>query len=87
MTPLEINIMLHYYYSPDDFRNGDFSAPAVRCAIDRFKGELGLLTADTQENSSRYYKPTERGEVYIRALMELPLPVQTWVMPTAEQSK
>ena len=29
MTPLLIEIMLHYYSRVDDYRNGNFDAPAV----------------------------------------------------------
>lgn len=29
MSPLEIEILLHYYYCPGDYQDGDFSAPAA----------------------------------------------------------
>lgn len=30
MTPLQISILIHYYTTPTDYRDGDFSAPAVK---------------------------------------------------------
>lgn len=82
MTPLQLEILLHYYASLGDYREGDFSAPAVRKAIDDFKGPLGLLRP-AKENTSRgsCYVITERGRTFLNHVLELPLPVQTWVMP------
>jgi len=37
MTPLQLQILIHYAYSAEDYRQGDFSATAVREAIDLFK--------------------------------------------------
>ncbi len=39
MTPLEIKLALHYYSSPTDYNDGDFSAPSVAAAIDKFLSE------------------------------------------------
>lgn len=86
MSPLEIEILLWYHTRPVDFREGDFSAPAVRSAIDRFRDVHGLLQERTEKVSGdfRTYSLTERGEVYVSALMSLPLPVREckWVIPT-----
>ena len=81
MTPLEIEILLHYYSRGDDYRDGDFSAPAVRSAIDSFRGVLGLLQENPGKGGGAYHI-TERGKVYVAALMDVPLPEQRWVMPT-----
>lgn len=84
MTPLEIGILLHYYSSGADYRGGDFSAPAVREAIDLFRGGLGLLMDDISEHP-RAYRLTERGECFVEHLKRQPLPVQVWVMPVTER--
>lgn len=42
MTPLQIEIVLHYYVRPTDYRDGDFTAPAVSQALDHFK-RAGVL--------------------------------------------
>lgn len=82
MTPLEIEILLHYYGHSDDYRQGDFSAPAVRDAIDRFKGHMELLEPEGQLGQVHHmYRLTERGKVYVEALMVIPLPVKAWKMP------
>jgi len=82
MTPLEIEILLHYYYSGEDFRKGDFSAPAVRAAIDLFQVLDGgsLLTKDPCD-MEKNYTITDRGRAYVNALCSMPLPVSKWVMP------
>ena len=82
MTPLEIDIMLHYYARADDYRQGDFDAPAVRQAIDIFRGPLNLLEP-AEDKSYANYRITERGKVFVQALMNVPLPVQTWAMPAS----
>ena len=81
MTPLEIEILLHYYCTRSDYRNGDFSAPAVRDAIDAFNGDLSLLCREETLQPERTYKVTERGEAYIKFLCALPLPVCVWMIP------
>lgn len=80
MTSLEIEILLHYQYSVVDYRDGDFSAPAVRAAIDVFRAELGLLEPDTY-TKGRVYRLTERARVYLGHIHSMPLPESIWVMP------
>jgi hypothetical protein len=80
MTPLAIEILMHYHTRPGDYRDGDFSAPAVRELIDRFNGHDALLEASTDIRTS--YRLSKRGEVCIEALQAIPLPVQAWIMPT-----
>jgi hypothetical protein len=80
MTPLEMEILLHYYCRADDYRDGDFSAPAVRAAVDWFKTEE-LLRTDPRETPRTCYVLTERGKVYVEALQKVPLPQHRWVIP------
>jgi hypothetical protein len=89
MTPLEISILLHYHSRADDFREGDFSAPAVRQAIDWFRGSAEMLIQGTEPTNGKTYKLTERGEVFVDALLKLPLPVRqrAWVMPQEAEDK
>ena len=80
MTLLELSILVHYRGCANDFRDGDFPAPAVREAIDSFRDVLKLLEiADDPINA---YSLTERGRVFVDALCEVPLPIQAWVMPS-----
>ena len=84
MSPLEIEILLHYYQRfPTDFRDGNFCAPEVQDAIERFRDEYNLLepTQSMDVYHDPHYRITERGRVFVEALCNMPLPVKTWVMP------
>ena len=84
MSPLEIEILLHYYSDfQTDYQDGDFSAPSVQDAIERFRDELNLLepTQSMDVYHDPHYRITERGRVFVEALCNMPLPVKTWFMP------
>lgn len=85
MSPLKIQIMLHYYALADDFRNGDFSAPAVIEALETFVRQ-GMLraTAFGRQRGEPAYKITDKGRAYVEALKAVPLPVSRWVIPTVK---
>ena len=83
MSPLQIEILLHYCTAADDFRDGDFSAPAVREAINAFR-EQGYLCNETVRG--RCYDLSAKGHVYVTALMDVPEPVQHWVVNYPRQS-
>lgn len=76
MTPLKIEMMLHYYTSATDYRDGDFSAPAVREAINWFRDEAGMLAAnDPKAGKDTAYSITEKGKFYVEYICSVPLPV------------
>lgn len=81
MTPLEIEIVLHYGTRANEYRDGDFSAPAVRETIDSFCGDLGLLEKNTRPSQMATYQLTDRAAFYLCELLKVPLPVQVWQMP------
>lgn len=83
MTPLQIEMLLHYYSRADDYRDGDFSAPAVREALEGFKRDE-LLEEDKADTPRTCYVITERGRVYIEAIRAIPLPERRWVMPVCQ---
>jgi len=80
MTPLEIEILMHYYTRGLDYRNGDFTGPAVRDAIDRFV-DLGLLYAGEDTEGPEYIGNRKALAVYVNAICSVPLPVLTWAIP------
>jgi len=84
MTPLEIEILLHYYTRVDDYRDGDFSAPAVASAIGRFVNRLNLLETSSDDSAARYVA-TSRAVAYVEMLKEVPLPVEMWVALVAKE--
>lgn len=92
MTPLEIEILMHYGCKGGDYRNGDHSAPAVREAIGRFLDD-GLLTHEGFVPEyirpgvlAARYSVTTRCRVYLEAVCEVPLPIQKWIMPEQKES-
>ena len=82
MSPLEIEILLHYYRLPTDYRGGDFT-PEVKNAIELLRDEYNLLelTHSMDEFCVPHYTITERGSVFVEALCNMPLPIKMWVMP------
>ena len=71
MTPLEIGMLLHYYVSPADYRDGDISAPAVKDTLDRFLGvEFLKLTGKLDP----MYAITRIGKAHVETLCNAPWP-------------
>lgn len=77
LSSLQLEVLLHYFYSVVDYREGDFSNSAVRQAVDWLRSE-GLLEQDPGRSAA--YRATERARVYIEAVLSVPPPVQKWVM-------
>lgn len=73
MTPLQIEMLLHYHCScKTDYNNGDFNVPAVQEAIDWF---LKVEVLKRRERTSRFtFELTLRGKVYVERLINTPLP-------------
>lgn len=80
-TPVEIEVLLWHYYRGDDYP-APYS-PAVHTAMENFK-DMGLIVYahEGPHPDARTYKLSEGGEMYVRALMDVPLPRQVtkWVM-------
>jgi hypothetical protein len=81
MTPLEINILLHYHSSCLDYP--DLSPPAHQDAIS-YCLDAGFLTMTEQHEdmpvNTRLYEPTEKLHVYCDALLHVPEPRQIWAV-------
>ena len=87
MTPLEIEILLHYYCTPGDFEPERLDAPGVKAAIDRFIW-AGLLVDQRDSvppGESLYTANREALNVYIEALKAVPLPTRQWVVLKKEE--
>lgn len=83
MTPLGIAILLHYWSKPGDVERLD--APQVRDQCEEFV-RLGLLrkaTTATELRDGVYSGVRDALDCYVRALLEVPLPVMRWTMPDA----
>lgn len=71
MTPLQIEILLHYYTRTGEYRDGDFSAPAVREAIVNFVTQLRLLGLVVSPGGPGL-ELTDRGLAYVERLLSVP---------------
>ncbi len=82
MTPYEIEILLHYYYSAVDHPSmAEAGSNAWAVNRDRLK-EKDLLMCRDSGGRGPVYKLTERGDYYVReGLLKVPLPVQRWEIP------
>ncbi len=88
MTPLEIEILMHYACKADDYRDGDHSAPAVKDALNRFTGDEALLRHEGfrpekfgDGRLKARYAVTPRARAYLEALCKVPLPQERWMLP------
>lgn len=79
MSPLRIEIALHYYTIPGDYDPERLDAPAVKEAIQDYI-EAGLLQVSAREGQ-RFEGVDEALSVYVEALCSVPLPVLKWSMP------
>jgi len=80
ISPLGIGIILHYYAIARDYRDGDFSAPAVKDMINRLLEDDILEPIPLEENEFILtYRITERGRAYVNKILSLEYPVQVWV--------
>ena len=81
MTPFEIDILLHYYVSPDRHRVEIDNPPIWRETRQWFLDNDLLRHREPTIKSDASYEVTERGKAWIEHVCSLPLPVATWVMP------
>lgn len=90
MSPLQICIVLHYYYSPEDWQDGDWN-DGQRNTV-RGLANMGLIELDPRSHPINLgyrpgtYRITDRGRFYVEALKATPLPVQVWQMPALSDS-
>ena len=77
MTPLEINLMLHCYYSPADDETRYSSAG--RSGMQHLESN-GLI-----EHNDGAWQATKRGQAYVEMLTRVPFPVAGWVNPDTKE--
>mgnify|MGYP003394036502 CR=1 FL=1 len=78
MTPLQLEFLLHYFYSPEPPTGDSYMSAAGQEGLRSLLKE-NLLSQDREDPTK--YHITERGEVYVKHLLEVPLPVQQWAIP------
>jgi hypothetical protein len=80
MSPLEIAIALHYYWSPAPY-NGPVDDCLFSATIDKLLRAGLLRELDEPNQDGSRYERTEGLICYCEALCAMPFPVQRWVMP------
>lgn len=82
LTPLQINLLLHYYAIAAPFDPQRDDAPAVRTQLTELL-MLGLIDPDA--GSPSLYRVTDKGRAHVEALCSLPLPECKWTTPPRKQ--
>lgn len=75
MTPLQIQMLLHWHYGVDD---PDMSSTAAKSAVQYFEREELIRPHEPDEHFAATWQLTSRGEIYVEALKALPLPNAEW---------
>lgn len=88
LSPSDIEVLLHCHVCPAPHpRSG---APAVRAAIDMFAYadmiEVWEPTGGALGEPS-YWRTTDKGDAFVKALCNTPEPVQTWTVPSTPEGK
>lgn len=80
-SPLHWQMLLHYYAIAEPYaqdRPGHANSLAVKAYTEQLLKD-NLIRPD--ETSGSGYRVTDRGEVLVEYICNLPLPVQEWRMP------
>lgn len=75
MTPLQIEMLLHFHCTPGPFPRMD--APACIEAVEGFLRDELVYPVDVSD----CFVLSERGRAYVKLLCQMPLPVANWVIP------
>lgn len=80
MTPVEIEVLLHCYYSPEPIPR--LNVPAVSSAVQKLHN-LKLIEITTDST----YTATSRGRAMVELIKAVPIPIQktVWVHPITEE--
>lgn len=79
MTPLKVEILLHYWYSPEDYDPERIGFPAQQEAIGEFVA-AGLIRENLPGSSPRYTGNSDALRVYVEAILAVPVPHQEWIL-------
>ena len=74
LTPLHLEIVLHYYSRTIDMENSN--APATSEYVKHLLRE-GILE-DTNGHGPTSYKVSAKGEYWLMSLLSVPFPYQSW---------
>lgn len=77
MTPLEIQMLLHFYVTSEPWTEWHSSQESALCMFVARE----LVTGNQHEG----VRLTSRGKAYVEFLMDMPLPVMEWRLPSPRQ--
>jgi hypothetical protein len=76
---LNLEVLLHCYYSPNLLHNYD--APAVKDAV-AYLRSCDMIKVKEETTDGRYiYDITEKGDFYIKYIFNVPFPDIKWEIP------
>jgi DNA-binding HxlR family transcriptional regulator len=81
VTPFELEILLHMYYTPTKPDAFVRRAPILPETLVAFVQEGLIEESEPTEPDYCGYRLTERGTAYIEHVLAVPLPVVKWVLP------
>jgi hypothetical protein len=87
MRIIDMEVILHHFYRTDPFPQ---DTPIVHDAHARLLEEKLIELNDdipVINPCTKHWEVTERGRVFVNALMSVPLPVAAWKMPIPDERK
>ena len=77
LSPLEVEVLLHYWYSAED--HPMLHGP-LRLAFCERMVEAGIFSRG--KDGVRYVGNSDALKPYIEAILSVPLPVRAWIIPS-----
>lgn len=86
LSPMQLEILLHYTYSPDQYPwlDGRPAESRSRILAPLMNAKM-LEYAATDPAGDRSLKITEGGLIFIRHILSTPFPKQVWVIPERDK--
>ena len=79
-TPVELETMLHCYYSPTSIPQTPASSDALAGLI-----RAGMVEELKDPKYPDGFRATDKGRLFVTALCSVPEPTMAWVIPAQEE--
>ncbi len=80
ISPFCLQIIIHYCVMACDFRDGDFSAPAVMEVLNGLESE-GMIEKAPKNSKGQKYIGTTKARFYLDFLLKIPFPENAFKIP------
>ena len=87
LSPVELEILLHYHYSPMKYRAPFGLQGWRRVMLAACSRGIASEEISTTLPEGRTFKLTDRGERWIEMILATPMPVRSWIDPREEVKK